>query len=298
MAKDNRRRLRNYLLRPRQQFRYALALFFLTSIGAGLVQLASYLAVRQVIGRVLREAGESAVALESAIDGAVRTELLRTIWTLPVLGIATLVFTAVVLHRFIGPLVPISRHLGKLIEGDYEAHSRLRAKDELVDVADRLNELSTTLKARHGAEAEKAPLKSTGTDRFSLIELLVILAVVMVIGMLGVAQFITAFDRARQRGTLADMRTIAAANGTHAVDTGDYADSFADLTPYYLGTVPPIDRWGYAWSYEHTDTSYTLSSQGSDGLSGPAAPTGWDGDPFECDLVVMNGTFTQAPATD
>ncbi len=227
-----------------------------------------------------------------------RTELLRAMWVLPLLGIATLVLTAVVLHRFIGPLVPIGRHIRKLSDGDYDAFSRLRAKDELNEVAGDLNELSATLKARYDSTAEEPQRAANGTDGFSLVELLVILAVVMVIGMLGVAQFITAFDRARQRGALADMRTIAAANGTHAVDKGDYAADVADLTPYYLGVLPPIDRWGFAWGYTYSNKTYTLSSQGADGTAGPAAPTGWDGDPFECDLVLSNGAFIQSPATN
>ncbi len=320
MANNNRRRLRNYLLRPRLQFRYAVVFFFLSTAGAGVVQLVSYLTVQRVIERILREAGDSSAALVPVIDVAMRTELLRAMWVLPLLGIATLILTAVVLHRFIGPLVPIGRHIRKLADGDYEAQSRLRAKDELKDVADELNNLSATLKARHGSDSaegqssdpeelhssdpedlhsgdsEEPPLAPTGTEGFSLVEVLVILGVIMVIGMLGVAQFITAYDRARQRGSLADMRTIAAANGAHSVDKGDYADTFADLTPYYLGVVPPIDRWGFAWSYQHTSGDYTLTSQGSDGLSGPAAPAGWDGDPFECDLVLSNGAFMQAPA--
>ncbi len=298
MARNSRRRLRNYLLRPRLQFRYALVFFFLASIGAGLAQLVSYLAVRRVLERILTEAGTSAAALAPVIDVAIRTELLRAVWILPILGIVALVLTVIVLHRFVGPLVPISRHIRRLAEGDYDAHSQLRAKDEFVEVADRLNKLSETLKARHGSASREAPRKATGTDGFSLIELLVILAVVMVLSMIGVAQFITAYDRARQRGTLADMRTIAVANGTYAVDQGDYADSFADLTPKYLGAVPPIDRWGFAWSYEHTVESYTLTSLGSDGASGPAAPAGWNGDPYECDLVLWNGAFTQSPVTN
>ncbi len=37
MAKSNRRRLRNYLLKPRLQFRYALVFFFLSTAGAAVV---------------------------------------------------------------------------------------------------------------------------------------------------------------------------------------------------------------------------------------------------------------------
>ena len=193
--------------------------------------------------------------------------------------------------------MPIGRHIRKLTEGDYDARLQLRANDELRDVAEGLNELSDTLQMRRAETSHKAPRIARAAG-FSLIELLVVLAVVMILAMLGVAQFITAYDRARQRGTLADMRTIAAANGTYAVDKGDYATSFDELTPYYLGVLPPIDRWGFAWTYEHSTSSYTLTSAGSDGASGPAAPAGWDGDPYECDLVLQNGAFMQAPATN
>ncbi len=132
---------------------------------------------------------------------------------------------------------------------------------------------------------------------FSLIELLVVLAVVMIIGMIAVSQFLTAYDRSRQRGTLADLRTLASANGTYSVDHGDYSSTLDGVAPYYLGTIPPVDRWGYAWEYSYVDGTYELSSRGSDGAVGPEPPMGWDGAPYECDLIVENGAFRQAPAT-
>ena len=81
------------------------------------------------------------------------------------------------------------------------------------------------------------------------------------------------------------------------VDQSDYGANLADLVPYYIGTLPPVDRWGNAWTYTKNGDDYTLTSSGSDGTSGPAAPPGWDGDPFECDLIVWNGAFTQSPDT-
>ena len=126
-GRDNRRRLRNYLLRPRLQFRYALAIFFLISIGTGLIQLLSYLSTRRLIGLILNEAGTRPATLDPIIGFALRAELLRMVWLLPIFGIVALVFSAVFLHRFIGPLVPINRHIRKLTEGDYGARLQLRA---------------------------------------------------------------------------------------------------------------------------------------------------------------------------
>ena len=37
-------------------------------------------------------------------------------------------------------------------------------------------------------------------------------------------------------------------------------------------------------------------SYGQDGVSGPAAPDPWTGEPYAPDLIVTNGVFTQVPS--
>lgn len=289
----DRRKLKNILLQPRLQFRYAFKFFVFSALAIGAIQVVSYFLVSRVVERVLTEAGPQSALLAPVVDMAVRTELLRSAWMLPLVCIAALAFTSKILHRFIGPAVPIRRHIDRLADGDYGAECRTRAKDEMQDVVASLNRLSQALRSRHSvASSEVRESREAG---FSLVELLVILAVIMIIGMVGVSQFITAFDRSRQRSTLGDLRTLASANGTYSVDHGDYADSLPELAPYYLGTLPPVDRWGFAWTYAHADKAYTLTSRGADGADGPAPPVGWDGAPFEPDLVIENGAFTQAP---
>lgn len=291
----NRRKLRNILLEPRLQFRYAFRFFVFSAIAIGLIQVVSYFLIQNVVTRVLTQAGPQAEILVPVIDLAVRTELLRSAWMLPVVCIAALAFTSKMLHRFIGPAVPIKRAIDRLAEGDYGIECRTRANDEMQDVVASINALSKALEAKHSSEVDRARRRrETG---FSLVELLVVLALVMIIGMLTVSQFLGAYDRSRQRSTLADLRSIASANGTYALDNGDYAVGLADLAPYHMGTMPAVDRWGYAWGYEYTDNAYELKSRGSDGAEGPPPPMSWPGEPFECDLVVQNGTFVQVPAT-
>ena len=137
----------------------------------------------------------------------------------------------------------------------------------------------------------------TTNDRgFSLIELLIVLAVIGVLSTIAVPQLVRAYDRSRQRVSMADMRSIAAANGTYHVANGAFPTTFADLMPEYLNPVPPADAWNNAWAYERaSDDDYTLTSYGQDGVSGPAAPDPWMGDPYDADLIVTNGAFTQAP---
>jgi len=291
----NRRKLRNILLAPRLQFRYAFKFFVFSAITTGALQMVSYFVVVGVVQRVLTAAGPQSETLAPVIDLAVRTELLRSTWMLLFVGLGALAFTTKILHRFVGPTVPIKRHLDRLAEGEYGAECRTRANDELQDIVASVNALSDRLQARSSAPDVTHIDQRRRQAGFSLIELLLVLALVMIIGTIAVGQFITAYDRSRQRSTLADLRSLAVANGTYSVDQGDYAPTLADLGPY-LNPPPLVDRWGFAWSYDYSEGRYSLTSYGSDGTAGPAPPASWNGDPFECDLVVSNGTFVQAPS--
>lgn len=69
--------------------------------------------------------------------------------TLALLGgyvIAMLGVTIAYLHRVVGPMVAIERHLRALQRGDYASRVMLRSSDHLyADVADQLNELASRL---------------------------------------------------------------------------------------------------------------------------------------------------------
>lgn len=293
----NRRKLKNILLQPRLQLRYAFKFFVFSAFTIGAIQVVSYFLVTNVVQRVLNEAGGQSEMLAPVVDLAIRTELLRSAWMLPLVCIAALMFTSKMLHRFIGPAVPIKRHIDRLAAGEYGIECRTRSNDEMQEVVASLNALSQSLEARHTPAANLTSIDKRREAGFSLIELLALMAVIMIIGMVTVSQFIMAYDRSRQRSTLADMRTLAVANGTYAVDQGDYAPSLSDLQSYYLNPPPPVDRWGFAWGYTYSEGEYSVTSHGSDGAAGPPPPPNWAGDPFECDLVVENGIFVQAPGT-
>jgi len=130
---------------------------------------------------------------------------------------------------------------------------------------------------------------------FSLIELLIVVAIIGIIATIAVPQLLDAIDRGRQRRSMADMRNIATANGTYRVDEGVYATALADLSPTYMQVVPTNDGWANAWVYALASGTYTLQSYGSDGADGPIPAAPWVNGPYDGDLELTNGQFTQAP---
>lgn len=138
-----------------------------------------------------------------------------------------------------------------------------------------------------------------GTEKgFSLIELLIVVLIIGIIAAIAIPQLLDAQSRAKQRRSMAEMRTTSVANGTYFIDNASYAPDLGALsTGGYLETPVTNDGWGNPYQYTESSTTYTLTSYGSDGSPGPAPPTPWENEPFEPDIIVVDGQFTQAPGT-
>jgi len=137
------------------------------------------------------------------------------------------------------------------------------------------------------------------TERgFSLIELLIVVGIIGIIAAIGIPMLMDAIDRAKQRRTMGDMHSIVTANGTYKVDQQQYAAVLNDLVgSEYLQVLVDLDGWGNPFVYTQGGggANYTLTSRGRDGAAGPAAPVPWVNSPFEPDIIVTDGTFTQNP---
>ena len=140
-------------------------------------------------------------------------------------------------------------------------------------------------------------------DGFTLIDLLVSITIISIVAMLVVPQLIMAFERARQRRTMGDMRNLATALSTYHVDnSGQYpstGDGLAGLQPDYYAGIPN-DGWGNPYFYLGVGFSgrtcgYLLYGLGTDATAGPASPDPWVGDVFEPDIMQVNGQFVAAP---
>jgi general secretion pathway protein G len=137
---------------------------------------------------------------------------------------------------------------------------------------------------------------------FTLVELLIVVAIIGIIAAIAIPGLTSAIQRARQKRTMVELRTVATAVSSYATDfayvpkipTGVVEELTPYLTPTYLKVLPFLDGWRRAMLYSSQGLNYTVRSNGSDGImqaGSPMGPTTSYGD----DLVMVNGVFVQWP---
>ncbi len=164
---------------------------------------------------------------------------------------------------------------------------------------------------------------------FTLIELLIVVAIIGILAALLIPNMMNAMQRAKQKGTMADISTISTYLMDFTTDRGiapDFSGTLAaasslhsDLIPAYARALPSDDQWGNgyeirsgpSWSSAWlgmdpagSDDDFAVGSFGRDGAES------WDGGPFlysagpmyyendfNGDLISWNGQFVCRPAT-
>jgi general secretion pathway protein G len=117
---------------------------------------------------------------------------------------------------------------------------------------------------------------------FTLIEVLLVVAILGILAGVVVANFAGRQERAMIQATRASLKAMATAVEMYEVDTGQYPSSLQNLVssdgspnwngPYLKtqvqGQVPP-DAWGQPFEYTRSENSFRVTSPGPPGKGKP-----------------------------
>jgi type II secretion system protein G len=154
-------------------------------------------------------------------------------------------------------------------------------------------------------------MKDSRQRGFTLIEILVVLAIIAILAAMAIVNYTAALTRARQKRTVADIRTIATAWESRATETARYnAAGFsfpADpltyarleemLVPTYTKNLPRADAWNRPLQFAIEGDpahEYAIRSPGRDGVYEASYVQGATNDP-DCDIVYSGGSFVVYP---
>lgn len=136
----------------------------------------------------------------------------------------------------------------------------------------------------------------------------VVVAIIGILAAIAIPNMLTAMQRARQKRTMADMRTLGTAAEAFAVDNNDVyprAESMDELKPLlvpkYVRVLPAHDGWGNELRYRCKDegcTGYAITSSGGDRMFEHVTAGEYPGGAttsFDNDIVYIDGKFVQYP---
>lgn len=153
---------------------------------------------------------------------------------------------------------------------------------------------------------------------FTLVELLIVVAIIGILAAVAIPNLLTALQRSRQKRSMATIRNMATAWEARATDFARYnaagagiagvstavpiANVVAILAPTYIKSVTTEDGWGrelatfldQPFAGSTAAQKYAIISAGRDGVfSDPPVLGAFTN--FDCDIVYSNGQFDSYP---
>ena len=146
---------------------------------------------------------------------------------------------------------------------------------------------------------------------FTLIELLIVVAIIGLVAAIAIPNMLAAVQKARQKRSMSDMRTLGIALERYTIDYGGYPAVKAGLfSPVFLLLNPAefignrmLDGWRveFLWvpsnipSGSPFPSTYRLICTGKDLTQDPLPYSQRLTRYFDCDIVYDDGQFFQAP---
>ena len=167
-------------------------------------------------------------------------------------------------------------------------------------------------------------MKKRTNKGFTLIELLIVVAIIGIIVAIAIPNLLNAIQRAKQKRTMADMRSSGTAAEAYAVDFNHYPAAAAagkmvwpsgltmptssfglpaagfnlKVAPTYIRVLPLTDGWNSWFLYTNGTSNqqhYAIASLGKDGAAGPTQASA-ETTNFNADIIFIDGQFLQYPA--
>jgi type II secretion system protein G len=135
---------------------------------------------------------------------------------------------------------------------------------------------------------------------FTLVELLIVVAIIGMIAAIAIPNLLNAVDKGKQKRTMSDMRAIGTAIESYAVDNAAYpvaagmAAVKALIDPYLIKNIPLTDGWAHPIQEASSMTAYTIYSQGKDG-TGSNCASGTTSN-FNDEICFIDGQFKRYPS--
>ena len=152
------RTIKSLVIDPFRQIKFGL---YVIGITVAFVAVTSLLFVQ-----AFREQYQHVMSIFNVVDPNLKWELVTNdvfVTNAIRIGVLFVAFIAVLLgvvfrltHRYYGPLVSIERFVDDLAAGDYQQRCKIREKDELHTLVNKLNAMAEQIEARHLAKSQAA----------------------------------------------------------------------------------------------------------------------------------------------